>query len=126
DSAHFVVLPGHEIPDVEEIVEEHGTFNIIRKDPGGPAELARDLDERRQSSNRNEARRAGAIGARSARTQGAPIVPLSARPRTPRCARIARSRDTVAHCGSSSKSPSLAVARRTRSFVACPERNFIR
>src|SRR5207248_10824309 len=74
DAAHFVVLPGHEIPDVEESVEEHGTFNIIRKDPGGPAELARDLDERRQSSNRNEARRAGAIGARSARTQGAPIV----------------------------------------------------
>ena len=46
DSAQFVVLPGHEIPDVETVVEEHGSFNIIRKDAGGPAELARDLDAR--------------------------------------------------------------------------------
>ena len=46
DSALFVVLPGHEIPDVETIVEEHESFNIIRKDPGGPAELATHLDPR--------------------------------------------------------------------------------
>jgi hypothetical protein len=42
DPTHFVVLPGHEIPDVESIVEEHESFHIIRKDPGGPAELARE------------------------------------------------------------------------------------
>jgi hypothetical protein len=44
DSTQFVVLPGHEIPDVETIVEERDGFNIIRKDPGEPAELARELD----------------------------------------------------------------------------------
>jgi hypothetical protein len=46
DPTTFVVLPGHEIPDVEEIVEPHDGFNIIRKDPGGPAELARETDPR--------------------------------------------------------------------------------
>jgi len=33
----------HEIPDVESIVERHENFNIIRKNPGGPAEIAREL-----------------------------------------------------------------------------------
>jgi hypothetical protein len=46
DPALFVVVPGHEIPDVESIVEPHEAFNIIRKDPGGPAELAGALDPR--------------------------------------------------------------------------------
>ena len=46
DPTLFVVLPGHEIPDVETIVEPHDRFNIIRKDPGGPAEYARKLDPR--------------------------------------------------------------------------------
>jgi hypothetical protein len=47
EPTHFVVIPGHEIPDVETIVEEHGTFNIIRKlDVGGVAELARETDPR--------------------------------------------------------------------------------
>ena len=43
DPTHFVVLPGHEIPDVEQVIEEHERFLVIRKNPGGPAELARDL-----------------------------------------------------------------------------------
>jgi hypothetical protein len=43
DPTLFVVLPGHEEPDVETIVEEHDGFSVIRKDPGGPAELAREL-----------------------------------------------------------------------------------
>jgi hypothetical protein len=46
DPALFVVVPGHEIPDVETVVEEQADFNIIRKDPGGPAELARATDPR--------------------------------------------------------------------------------
>ena len=46
DPALFVVVPGHEIPDVETIVEEHSGFDVIRKDPGGPAELARKTDPR--------------------------------------------------------------------------------
>ncbi len=43
DPTHFVVLPGHELLDVETVVERHDGFNIVRKDPGGPAEVARDL-----------------------------------------------------------------------------------
>jgi hypothetical protein len=46
EPALFVVIPGHEIEDVESIVEPHEAFNIIRKDPGGPAELARETDPR--------------------------------------------------------------------------------
>jgi len=43
DPTHFVVLPGHEELDVETIIERHGGFNIVRKRPGGPAEIAREL-----------------------------------------------------------------------------------
>ena len=43
DPTHFVVLPGHELPDVETVVERRGTFNVVRKNPGGPAEIAREL-----------------------------------------------------------------------------------
>ena len=46
DPTFFVVVPGHEIPDVETVVEEHSAFHIIRKDPGGPAEVARETDPR--------------------------------------------------------------------------------
>ena len=43
DPTFFVILPGHEEPDVETIVEEHGSFNVVRKDPGEPARIAREL-----------------------------------------------------------------------------------
>ena len=43
DPTLFVLVPGHEELDVETIVEEHGDFNVVRKDSGGPAELARAL-----------------------------------------------------------------------------------
>ena len=43
DPTFFVVVPGHEIPDVETVVEKHETWTVVRKNPGGPAELARDL-----------------------------------------------------------------------------------
>ena len=46
DPTWFVVLPGHEIPDVETIIERKESFYILRKDPGGPAELARETDTR--------------------------------------------------------------------------------
>jgi hypothetical protein len=46
DPALFVVVPGHEIPDVESIVEAQSDFNVIRKNPGGPEELARITDPR--------------------------------------------------------------------------------
>lgn len=46
DPTLFVVVPGHEILDVESIVEPHESFSIIRKNPGGPAEVAEALDPR--------------------------------------------------------------------------------
>jgi hypothetical protein len=46
DPTLFVVLPGHELPDVETVVEKDSDFHVVRKDPGGPAELAAALDPR--------------------------------------------------------------------------------
>src|SRR3954451_9748646 len=46
EPTHFVVVPGHELPDVEEVVDRADGYNILRKNPGGPAELARDTDPR--------------------------------------------------------------------------------
>jgi hypothetical protein len=33
DPHHFVVVPGHEIPDVETVVERSDRFMVIEKDP---------------------------------------------------------------------------------------------
>ena len=46
DSTLFVIRPGHEIPDAEDVVERHDGFDVVRKRPGGPAELARETDPR--------------------------------------------------------------------------------
>jgi hypothetical protein len=46
DPALFAVRPGHEIPDTEDVVGEGGDYLVVRKKPGGPAELAADLDPR--------------------------------------------------------------------------------
>lgn len=46
DPALFVVVPGHELPDVETVVEEHEGFNVVRKDPGDPEAVAQALDPR--------------------------------------------------------------------------------
>jgi hypothetical protein len=47
DSALFVVKPGHEIPDVEEVVADRApAYFVVRKRPGGPEELARETDPR--------------------------------------------------------------------------------
>jgi hypothetical protein len=40
DPTQFVLVPGHEKPSVEHVVEDRSTYYVIRKDPGGPAELA--------------------------------------------------------------------------------------
>ncbi|HEX7084451.1 MAG TPA: hypothetical protein VF186_10090 [Gaiellaceae bacterium] len=40
DPTQFVVLEGHEIPIVEDVVERRPAYTVIRKRPGGPAELA--------------------------------------------------------------------------------------
>ena len=47
DPTLFITLPGHEIEDVERVVEQHDAFEIVQKDSGGPADLARRHDPRR-------------------------------------------------------------------------------
>jgi hypothetical protein len=48
DHALFLVIPGHEIPDVEDVVREEADYFLIRKDPGGPERIARETDPRAQ------------------------------------------------------------------------------
>jgi hypothetical protein len=46
DATLFFVFPGHEKPDVEEIVEQHEGYDVVRKKPGEASELARESDPR--------------------------------------------------------------------------------
>lgn len=46
ESSLFAVKPGHEIPEVETVVERHEEYFVVRKDAGGPRELARETDPR--------------------------------------------------------------------------------
>ena len=43
----FLVKPGHEIPDLEDVVEEHGDWAVVAKKPGKPREMAQESDPRR-------------------------------------------------------------------------------
>jgi len=42
----FAIVPGHEIPDVETVVERNPAYHVVRKDEGEPARLARETDPR--------------------------------------------------------------------------------
>jgi len=42
----FVIRPGHELPDVESVVERHEQYFVVRKHEGGPADLAREADRK--------------------------------------------------------------------------------
>jgi hypothetical protein len=42
----FAILPGHELPDVEEIVQRHDGYLVVRKFSGGAAEVAEARDLR--------------------------------------------------------------------------------
>ena len=46
DAELFVIVPGHQIEDVETLVEQNGNYAIVRKDPGDSAELAEAHDPR--------------------------------------------------------------------------------
>ncbi|CAN5185497.1 hypothetical protein BH18ACT14_BH18ACT14_02650 [soil metagenome] len=46
DPTHFAVLPGHELPDVEEVVARKEGFLVVRKKAGAAAALAVELDPR--------------------------------------------------------------------------------
>jgi hypothetical protein len=42
----FVIAPGHAVPDLEDVVARGAGWEIVRKRPGGPAEVARATDPR--------------------------------------------------------------------------------
>jgi hypothetical protein len=44
DSTQFIIRPGHEAGETEEVVSKHLEFWIVRKRPGLPAEIARRTD----------------------------------------------------------------------------------
>ena len=46
EPTHFAVYPGHEIPEVEDVVEKRDGYDIIRKREGQPAEVAEETDPR--------------------------------------------------------------------------------
>jgi hypothetical protein len=46
DPTLFAVYPGHEIPDVESIVERRDGYDVIRKREGEPARVARETHSR--------------------------------------------------------------------------------
>jgi hypothetical protein len=46
DSTTFAIVKGHEIPDVEEIVEQRKRYDVVRKIAGAPEEIAEKTDPR--------------------------------------------------------------------------------
>jgi 5-bromo-4-chloroindolyl phosphate hydrolysis protein len=46
DPTRFVIVAGHELPDVEDVVERTDRFAVVAKRPGRPAELAAETDPR--------------------------------------------------------------------------------
>lgn len=44
DSRTFAVLPGHEQPDVERVVQRQEGFDVVMKHPGEPSRLAEETD----------------------------------------------------------------------------------
>jgi hypothetical protein len=46
DPTLFTVYPGHEMPNVERVVEQRDAYDVIRKHEGEPARIARDTHTR--------------------------------------------------------------------------------
>jgi hypothetical protein len=46
EPTHFVVVPGHELPGVESVIETGDGFAVVRKHEGLPADVARETDPR--------------------------------------------------------------------------------
>ena len=46
EPTHFAIKDGHEIPDVEDVVERCDGYIVVAKKAGDPAELARSVDPR--------------------------------------------------------------------------------
>jgi hypothetical protein len=46
EPTHFAIVPGHEIPDVESLVERHEGYDVVKKDEGVPQRIAETTDPR--------------------------------------------------------------------------------
>jgi hypothetical protein len=46
DPVLFAVVPGHEIPDVEDVLARTEAYAVVRKRPGDPAKVAAQTDPR--------------------------------------------------------------------------------
>ena len=46
NAEHFAVAPGHVAPDVEHVIAEHEGWQLVRKDPGPAANVARATNPR--------------------------------------------------------------------------------
>lgn len=46
DAALFFIVPGHDKPDYEDVVQQTDAFEVVRKRPGEPARVAEETDPR--------------------------------------------------------------------------------
>jgi hypothetical protein len=46
DPTLFAVYPGHDAPEVEDVVGKHEGYDVVRKHEGEPAEIAKSTDPR--------------------------------------------------------------------------------
>lgn len=46
DATQFVIVPGHEVPDVEELIATYEEYAIVRKSHGTPRQIAEATDPR--------------------------------------------------------------------------------
>lgn len=46
DPTHFAIHHGHQAPDVEDVVEKHEEYDVVRKRAGDPAAIAEQTDPR--------------------------------------------------------------------------------
>jgi metallophosphoesterase superfamily enzyme len=46
DAAQFLIVPGHDHPDVETVVSANDRFAVVRRKPGVPTEVAVETDPR--------------------------------------------------------------------------------
>jgi hypothetical protein len=46
EATHFVVVPGHEVPSIERVVERNPTYLVVEKQDHDAEEIARETDPR--------------------------------------------------------------------------------
>jgi hypothetical protein len=46
EATHFIVLPGHEMLDIETVVDDHGSYRVVQKEDADAREVVEDTDPR--------------------------------------------------------------------------------